>query len=219
MILIFLFIGYGCSTKPHVIKHTTIDVHIAENIYMVRHGWHTGFVIPANTIQARHPQLIDRFGDTPYLEIGWGDKDYYQTEEVTSGMTLRAAFWPTDSVIHAVAVPEKADIHFTDNDVEVLCLDDQQYSRLIGFIEKSFEMDENGNIIQLKSGNYGDSQFYAGEGDYFLMNTCNTWTAKGLKSIGLSISPAFKITAGSIMNYVAKNNGCTFGAQDTSTGH
>ena len=34
------------------------------------------------------------------------------------------------------------------------------------------------------------------------MNTCNKWTAKGLKSAGMDISPTFKLTADSIMDYV-----------------
>ncbi len=34
------------------------------------------------------------------------------------------------------------------------------------------------------------------------MNTCNTWTAKGLKSAGMDISPTFKLTADSIMDYM-----------------
>ncbi|MGF1760774.1 DUF2459 domain-containing protein, partial [Photobacterium sagamiensis] len=49
-------------------------------------------------------------------------------------------------------------------------------------------------------------QFYKGVGDYHLMNTCNQWTAKGLKSTGMDISPTFKLTAGSVMKYVAANN-------------
>jgi hypothetical protein len=34
------------------------------------------------------------------------------------------------------------------------------------------------------------------------MNTCNKWTAKGLKSAGMDISPTFKLTADSIMDYL-----------------
>ena len=38
------------------------------------------------------------------------------------------------------------------------------------------------------------------------MNMCNRWTAKGLKSIGMDISPTLKLTAGSVMNYLTKAN-------------
>jgi hypothetical protein len=38
------------------------------------------------------------------------------------------------------------------------------------------------------------------------MNTCNKWTAKGLKSAGMDISPMFKLTAGSVMSAVIENS-------------
>jgi uncharacterized protein (TIGR02117 family) len=201
-----LLLVSACSTKPHVVKQTAISAPAPKEIYIVSHGWHTGFVVPASTIQSLLPQLRDRFPDTPYMEFGWGDKSYYQAEEATSGLTMRAIFWPTESVVHVVAVPERPDLHFSDDEAETLCLDNEQYALLISFIEHSFYKDSDGSIIKLKDGSYGDSHFYKGEGDYYLMNTCNTWTAKGLKSAGLSISPAFKITAGSIMGYLSKHN-------------
>jgi uncharacterized protein (TIGR02117 family) len=196
----------ACSTKPHVLKQTAINVPGSNYIYVVRQGLHTGFVVPASTIQSQLPQLYERFADTPYLEFGWGDRGYYQAEEITSGLTVRAIFWPSESVVHAVAIPERPDIHFSDNELEVLCLDGAQYSLLIGFIEHSFFKDNDGNIIESKDGADGDSQFYQGEGHYYLMNTCNSWTARGLKSAGLNISPAFKLTAGSIMGYLLRHN-------------
>ena len=196
----------ACSTKPHVLKQTAINVPGSNYVYVVRQGLHTGFVVPASTIQSQLPQLQDRFADTPYLEFGWGDREYYQAEEITSGLTMRAIFWPSESVVKAVAIPERPDIHFSDNEVEVLCLDSRQYSMLIGFIEHSFYKDSDGSIMESKDGADEDSQFYKGEGHYYLMNTCNSWTARGLKSAGLNISPAFKLTAGSIMGFLSRHN-------------
>ena len=205
ILLISLLVVSACSTKPHVLKQTTISFPGPGDVYIVRQGLHTGFVVPATAIQSQLPQLHERFADTPYLEFDWGDKAYYQAEEITSGLTMRAILWPTESVMRAVAIPERPDIHFTDNEVEALCLDSKQYSLLVGFIEQSFYQDSDGNIIKSENGTDGDSQFYKGEGHYYLFNTCNNWTAKGLRSAGLGISPAFKFTAGSTMNYLAKN--------------
>jgi uncharacterized protein (TIGR02117 family) len=203
-LIIPIIILAACSTKPHVVKQTEITVSSPQEIYIVNHGWHTGFVVPADTIQERLPQLKERFGGTPFIEFGWGDEGFYQAEEITSGLTFRAIMWPTESVVHAAAVPERADRYYSKSDVEVLRLTNTQYSLLISFIEKSFYKGSNGQITQLKSGIYGNSQFYKGEGNYYLMNTCNTWTAKGLKSAGLDISTAFKLSAESIMDYLSE---------------
>jgi hypothetical protein len=65
---------------------------------------------------------------------------------------------------------------------------------------------DKGQIVKLTKGIYVDSQFYKGVGDYYLMNTCNKWTAKGLKSAGMDISTHFKLSASSVMDAVIKNN-------------
>lgn len=196
----------ACSTKPFIIKSTDISHSSSNEIYIVSHGWHTGFVVPANTITKQLPQLKERFSQTPFIEFGWGDKGFYQAKEITSGLTIQAIFWPTESVIHAVAVPESTKLYFQNSQVETLCLQAKQYSKLIRFIEKSFYKDGNGNIIPLKHGIYGDSQFYQGVGHYYLMNTSNKWTAKGLSSADMDISTTLKLTASSIMDYLSEKN-------------
>ena len=206
LIFIFLLLS-ACPSKPYVVKYNNETiVEESEIIYVVSHGWHTGIVVSARKIQSNLPQLEERFGNTPYIEFGWGDNMFYPANEITTGLTLRALLWPTESVIHAVAIPEKVDLFFPDSQVEKLCLSSTNYSLLISFITNSFHKDEKGNIIQLKNGIYGNSQFYQGEGKFYFMNTCNTWTAKGLKSAGIDISPTFKLTANSIMDYIVKYN-------------
>ncbi|MCW8934326.1 MAG: TIGR02117 family protein [Gammaproteobacteria bacterium] len=203
LLIVILSLLIACSSKPYAVKHPDMPVAAGhEKIYIVSHGWHTGFVVPAKKIQNQLPELRKRFGDILYIEFGWGDKDFYQAEEVTTGITLKAVLWPTESVIHAVALPEKPDRYFANSMVETLCLSGKEYSSLLRFISESFYKDEHGEILKYESGIYGNSQFYKGVGNFYLMNTCNKWTAKGLKSAGMDISPTFKLTAGSIMDYL-----------------
>ena len=115
------------------------------------------------------------------LNLVWGDKGFYQAKETTLGLTLRAIFWPTESVVHSVAVPQKVEEYFSNSEVAKLCLSDGELSALIGFISRSFFRDKSGNLFELQKGIYGDSQFYSGVGDFHLMNMCNRWTAKDLK--------------------------------------
>jgi len=198
ILLATLLLLSACSHQPHVVKQTDISAPGPVDIYIVRQGWHTGLIVPASTIQSRLPKLYERFADTPYLEFGWGDRGYYEAEDVSIGLTIQAALWPTDSVMRVIAIPERPDMHFAGKEIETLCLDENHYALLLGFIENSFYKDSDGRIIDSKDGFEGDSQFYQATGDYYLMNTCNTWTAKGLKTAGLDISPAFKSGAGSI---------------------
>ena len=205
-ILLIIIILAGCSAKPYIVSYAEEFEGSGQNeVYVVSHGWHTGFVIPAPEIQGVIPELEQRFGNTPYIEFGWGDKGFYQAKETTLGLTLMAIFWPTESVVHSVAVPQKVEEYFSNSEVAKLCLNDGELSALIGFISSSFYRDKSGNLLELQKGIYGDSKFYSGVGDFYLMNTCNRWTAKGLKSIGMDISPTLKLTAGSVMNYLTKS--------------
>ena len=102
-------------------------------------------------------------------------------------------------------MPLKVEEYFSNSEVIKLCLSEAEFSALIEFISRSFFRDKSGNLLELQKGIYGDSQFYGGIGDFHLMNTCNRWTAKGLKSIGMDISPTLKLTAGSVMNYLTKS--------------
>ena len=207
LLIVILSLLAACSSEPYVVIHTEMPAVVGqEEIYVVSHGWHTGFVVPAKRIQNQLPKLRERFGDIPYIEFGWGDKDFYQAKEITTGLTLKAILWPTESVIHAVAVPEKADKFFANSIVETLCLSGREYSSLLRFISESFYKDEYSRILELEHGIYGNSQFYKGAGSFYLMNTCNKWTAKGLKSAGIDISPTFKLTADSVMDYVKEYN-------------
>ena len=189
-----------------MLEQTDINILEPHKVYVVRQGLHTGFILPAHTVKSRFPQVYENVEDSPYIEFGWGDTDYYQSDEVTFGMTVKALFWPTYPVVRVVAIPERPDVHFTDNELEVLCFDQKQYSLLVAFIAQSFLRDGEGHIIKTMNSADGYSQFYKAEGSYYLWNTSNTWTAKGLKSAGWNISPAFKIAPGSVMSNLAKHN-------------
>jgi len=200
------FLLSACFSEPHAVKPIgKANVIREKEIYVVSHDWHTGFIIPSQQIQAQLPKLKKRFGDIPYIEFGWGDEAFYQAKEATIGVTLSAITWPTESVIHAVAVPVKAHNYFPNSEVIKLCLSSAEYSSLISFISSSFQKNESGEILQLGNGIYGDSQFYKGTGKFSLTNTCNKWTAKGLQSAGMDISPTFILTADSVMSYLAEH--------------
>jgi uncharacterized protein (TIGR02117 family) len=209
----------ACATKPYVVNYSGETTGPNKNqVHVVSHGWHTGFVVSAAAIQKKIPELKQRFGEIPYIEFGWGDKSFYQARETTSGLTMRAIFWPTDSVVHAVAVPVKAPDYFPNSEIEDLCLSDGEFSSLIEFITGSFYRDDAGEILAMKQGIYGDSQFYKAVGNFHLINTCNSWTAKGLKSAGMGISPTFYLTAANIMNYLGERRRSLLKQSSTTAG-
>lgn len=196
------WLAAGCTGKPAVVD---ADAARSVPVWVVSHGWHTGLIVPSGPIDARIADLPRRFGRAPpaHYEIGWGDKGFYQAQDVTSGLALRALFRSTGAILHVVAVPERDPrMAFAASEVVETCLTPSQVGSLANFIAASFALDDTGGVVRLGRGLYGESQFYDAVGRYSMLETCNTWTARALEHAGVDVSPAWKLTAGSVMRAI-----------------
>ena len=148
--LIVLIITLNIFFEPIKCLSSELDKFGKNTVYVVNHGWHTGFVVNAYDIQEEIPELKQRFGSVPYIEFGWGDKEFYQADEITPDVTLKAIFLPTDSVLHAVAITSEADKYFNTRPEEskIAAWSSNQSSVLINreelnnVLEKVFDIPE-----------------------------------------------------------------------------
>ena len=206
VLLVLLAAVSGCSTSPEPTKPVEQgQSSSSQPVYIVSHGWHTGIVYPRERLLEYAPALKKRFPAGKYLEIGWGDKGFYEAQEITAGITLKALFWATETVVHVVAVARSPFVSFPNSEVRQLCLDQPRIESLGRFLAGSFALDQANEIVAARKGIYGDSEFYPGVGNFHLFNTCNKWTAKGLKSAGFEINTTLKLTASSILDYLDAN--------------
>jgi uncharacterized protein (TIGR02117 family) len=170
-----------------------------KSVYVVNHGWHTGIVVRRHDVaEALWPELGD-FADSEYVEVGWGDRDFYQALEATSGQALKAILWSTASVLHVAgfsAPPERA---FPGRDIVEVTLLERSLERLVVFIRDAYARDEAGRAIPLGPGQYSYSRFYLAREKYFLLKTCNNWTARALRAAGFPITPLYAVTARNVM--------------------
>jgi len=189
-------------SKPHVKTPSEAFSGTGKNkIYIINHGRHSGIVVPSKETLRDIPELVDRFSGSSHIEFGWGDKGFYESEVITTKLKIIAMLFPTESVIHAVGIRQDVSTYFSHTEIETLMLTDKELTQLIQFISDSF-LRKDKDLIATSPGIYGDSQFYRSLGLYYILNTCNRWTARGLKSIGMEISPLFKVTSSSIINYI-----------------
>lgn len=189
----------GCAKAVDGLYPPQPDRNDTKTVYVVNnYGDHTGIVISRKEA-APYLQAFDDFKSARYLEIGWGDAAYYQAKEISFWLSMRAAFWPTDSVLHVVALENDPLVHFSESKVVALELSKAGFVRLVEFIDKSFALDENGKIIRLGSGLYGKSSFYRAEGTFYLFNNCNDWSADAVRSSGFPISTFYVLTAGNLI--------------------
>ncbi len=198
LLLGFAFSFSGCTLFKKW-EHLPTTQEDERSLYLTNTGWHTGLVIASVHLDKRFDFLKSRFGYSEFYEFGWGDKAYYEAKEITSGMRMQAVFWPTDSVMHVVAVPILPKLYFPESQSLELKVSKEGLEHLIQYILDSFKRDGKGAVIDSKRGLYRRSFFYDGEDSFYMTNTCNTWTAKGLDKAGLPVSSFLTISAGSVM--------------------
>ena len=170
-------------------------------IYVISHGWHTGIVVKHDDIDARLWPEKDDFPEALYLEVGWGDRDFYQTPKAGLGILLQAALASPASVLFVIGMPTTVTQYFPRGDIIEISLSRRGLEELAKFIHATYKRDSTGQTIPLGPGNWHKrSTFYLAEGEYSLFNTCNSWTARALQAAGLPIRTALK--AGGVMRQV-----------------
>jgi uncharacterized protein (TIGR02117 family) len=173
--------------EPQVAPRPSPGGSPAVAIYLVAHEKHTGIAVPRAEISAGlWPESRD-FPRADYLEVGWGDRDYYQGRDQGLWGTLKAALWPTPSVLHVVGVRGPVARYFRASEVVELMVSHDGFERLIRYIHDAHERAGAAAAAALGPGLYGESRFYPGWESFHLFRTCNVWTARALRAAGLSI--------------------------------
>ena len=172
-LFIFLLLSVsGCGSSLSW-QSVPDSIENERSVYVVNHGWHTGLILPYESLVGL-PQIEETLGYSPYYEFGWGDADFYQAEKITSGVTLKAILWPTDSVLQVDSVSTDPHAHFPQSEMVEVHLSRQGLRRLVDYISASFYRDLNSQLIPLSRGIYKNSHFFKATGSYQLTNNCNT---------------------------------------------
>ncbi len=175
-----------------------------EPVYVVSHGWHAGLVIRRTDATAVQWPEQDDFPDATFLEVGWGDRDFYQDPDPSLGDRLKGAFWPTPSVLHIVGFRREVTAYFPASEIIRIDLPEANVDSLAAYIHRAYARDEAGRPIPLGPGLYGQSRFYEGRERYHLRKNCNTWAARALRAAGVPLRPAEVLTAGDLLKQVRR---------------
>jgi len=170
-----------------------------KTIYLVSHGWHAGIVVRRMDIPAGIWPQQNEFPQAEYLEVGWGDKDYYMTPQPHLGITLKAGLLPTASVLHIVGFNGPVTHYFPHSEVIRIDLSVAGFERLCSYIESSYAGDAAGESQPLGPALYGNGRFYLSRETYHAFNTCNVWTARALRAAGCPLTPATTLTVDTLM--------------------
>lgn len=172
-------------------------------IYVVRQNWHTGIAIRRSDIPpALWPQIRD-FPDVEYLEVSWGDAEYYPAPDPTLRMLLKAALVPSRSVLHVVGFDGPVEEYFRFSDIVEITLSEAGFKQLCRFIAQTYAITGNG-VDGSKEGLSLNSRFYPAQPKFHIFRTCNNWVAQALRSAGCPITTPYAITAGNVIRQTSK---------------
>jgi hypothetical protein len=76
---------------------------------------------------------------------------------------------------------------------------DRQFAALAAYLGASFDRDGAARVRASAPGLHGFSLFYPATGEFHLLNTCNTWTARGLAAGGWPLRVSGTVTAEDLM--------------------
>jgi uncharacterized protein (TIGR02117 family) len=170
------------------------------SVHVVAHEDHTGIAIRKADISAgAWPESRD-FPRAEFLEVGWGARAYYMGHDRGFWGTLKAALGQTQSVLHVAGFDGRPADYFRASEVIELPLSPEDLAQVVRSIHDAYDRAGEAVAAPLGPGLYGDSRFYPSWEHFSLLNTCNVWTARVLRSGGLPIQDA--ITREGVMSQV-----------------
>lgn len=135
LIVLMSVLLVSCTSPPRGLFPPGLN-ELSKTIYLVSHGWHAGIVVKRTDIPVGIWPLHNEFPEAEYLEVGWGDKDYYMTPQSNLGIMLKAGLLPKVSVLHIVGLRGPVTRYFRLSEVISIELSDVGFQRLCCSIAK-----------------------------------------------------------------------------------
>ena len=175
-----------------------------KELWLVSHGWHTRVAVRRDDIDASiWPESRD-LGDVRYLEVGWGDRDFYPEPRPSLWDAIDPVIRATPAALHVGGFDVPPNELFADQPVVRFFVPAAGLDRLARFIRDHYERDPAGNAVRIRPGYYPRSAFYHAAGRYHALTfNSNRWAATALQAAGVPIDPAAIVTAGALMRQAA----------------
>jgi uncharacterized protein (TIGR02117 family) len=184
-VVLYFVVATGFSFLP---THPPKQNCSADNeIFITTNGIHLDLIL---RIDQMNPDFIDQLNPLPgsrFVAFGWGDKNFYINTPEWSDLTLPVAF-------KALFLRSETAMHVTFHKQtylgwETLELCNHQLDTLTRYIEKSFQRNQDGELMKLDFEGYShNDSFFKARGTFTLFRTCNVWVNNALKKINVKTS-------------------------------
>jgi uncharacterized protein (TIGR02117 family) len=159
------------------------------SIYLVKLGWHTGLVIQPNDVDSTYFPEIRLFRDFKYIDIGWGDIEFYRNPGFDVGLAFKALFYSTPSTLRVEGFNFDIMRYVGHSDVGYeIRVSRREFNMITRFISTTFLINNNNDVEIIEKRYGGYISFFKANGRYTAFNTCNTWVSKAFNSAGYNMS-------------------------------
>jgi len=192
--LIGLYVAVACALVfwPANGAKPAGDAPADVQAWVLSNGVHTDYVFPVRSATIDWLQVFPLKDfkapppDAEFIAIGWGDREFYLNTPTWGDLTAARAFGALSGGNRALMHVSYLRRNQLGRGAYSLPLSQAQYAQLAGYVRAALP---SGQATPIAGAHY-DSQdaFYEAEGGYNLFETCNTWTGRGLRQAGVTVS-------------------------------
>ena len=172
-------------------------------MWVVRHAWHTAVGVRRADVDTALWPEIRELGDVQYVEVGWGDRDFYPDPDPSLWDAIDTVIRPTPAALY-VSGSDGPPTALSDEWVVRIDVRTEGFARLIRFIQGYYVHDAAGATVRLRPGPSPPGWFYAATGRYHALHNSNRWTASALREAGVPMNVGVAFTAGNVMRQTAR---------------
>jgi Protein of unknown function (DUF2459) len=194
----------------YLLIHIVLSFPQIENnersIFIAKNSWHVGIILEIDDYLISKIDAIEHFEKYNYVDIGWGDAEFYQSpSDFDLLLAAKAILLPTSSVIRIEGYNNSLNeiINWRDYVFEIK-LDSAQYNKLCEFLSNSFNRDSTNQLLQTSEKYNGIIKYYSSMHKYYLAYTCNTWVAESLEYADTEVISSNVITAEELFKELTK---------------
>jgi uncharacterized protein (TIGR02117 family) len=205
IIALIIIVISGCSSSGDFSKRVGSSEEHPYTIYVLNEGWHTGIVMKVSDISEDDFPEVKTFSGDQFIDIGWGDEEYYRIPGFDLSLAMRALLSPSSSALKIRTLNIPVETYYkTFTYCVAFHLSKEEFTSLSRYVGNTFKMNSNKTIMLENRSNI--IYFYKANGDYHLFNTCNTWVAEALEYTGIPVSVSM-VVSGSDLFFAIKDYG------------
>ncbi|TDG06229.1 DUF2459 domain-containing protein [Paraburkholderia guartelaensis] len=158
------------------------------SVAVVQRDWHTDICLRVHDVDVWVDALALGFDDATVLCFGFGERQFV-VERRHDPLTMIGALMPSQATVLMTALRAAPEAAFGPQNVLEVPVDDAGLASVQRYLRASLETNAAGTPQRLADGPYTGSVYFAASGTYDALHTCNTWTARAVRSAGLNDVP------------------------------